>query len=214
MKDTSIRRLTGMFGVGAATLLLLQTPLYFMYSGAPPDWNVLTRILLSLFGCALFIVFLAGFRHLICQANPRYEWVSTLAFGAGLMYVAVIMVSQSLEAGAAIVSDVPVDPTVAGPLAPGQFLMYGSIGRLITALFLTAAGFAIGRTRVLPAWTAWVAYVIALFNLAFVPSMYFGPDAARFYSAVGWGATAFAASFLFYWVLAVSIVATRSARSG
>ena len=32
---------------------------------------------------------------------------------------------------------------------------------------------------------AWLAFLIALINLAFVPAMFFGYDAAQFYSAVG-----------------------------
>ncbi|OHV34063.1 hypothetical protein CC117_22455 [Parafrankia colletiae] len=192
-------------------LLLAQTPLYFMYSGAPPDWNVLTRILLSLFGCAFLIAFLVGFWNILRHADPTLDWVATTALCAGLVYVTGVLVSQSLEAGTVIVSEVPVDPTVDGPLAPGQFLLYGATGRTMTALFLVASGFAVSRTRLLHSWVGATAYLLAAANLAFVPSVFFGSDAADFYSAVGWGATAFAASFLMFWVLAVGIAILRLA---
>ena len=52
-------------------------------------------------------------------------------------------------------SRVPVDPTVDGVLAPGQFLLFGSIGRLMTTLFLSALGFAILRGRLI-ASLAWL----------------------------------------------------------
>jgi hypothetical protein len=39
-----------------------------------------------------------------------------------------------------------------------------------------------------------------------VPSIYFGGNPENFYSAVGWGTTAFAGSLVLYWVIAVSII--------
>ena len=101
-------------------------------------------------------------------------------------------------------------PTVDGVLAPGQFLMFGSIGRLMTTLFLSASGFAILRGRLMPAWLGWLAWIIAVVNLAFVPAMFFGPDAAQFYSAVGWGTTATAPCLVLCWILIVSIILIRT----
>ena len=77
---------------------------------------------------------------------------------------------------------------------------------------LLAAGFAVIRTQIAPRWLGYAAYVIALFNLVFVPSMYFGKDAAVFYSAIGWGNSASCASFLAYWILAIGIVLLRRPR--
>ena len=61
-------------------------------------------------------------------------------------------------------------------------------------------------------WLGYAAYVIAVFNLAFVPSIYFGSDATRFYSALGWGNSAFCGSFVAYWIIAVGIVMLRRPR--
>jgi hypothetical protein len=183
-----------------------------MYSGAPPDWNVLTRILLSVCGSTILIAFLAEFRQVVRQSNPEYDWVATVAFAAGLVWLTLGLVAQSMEAGTAIASVIPIDPTIEGPLAPGQFLMWGAIGRLMSALFLSAAGVSILRTRLMPLWTGRLAYAIALVNLAFVPSMHFGADAALFYSAVGWGTTATAPGLVLCWILAASVVMVRNPR--
>jgi hypothetical protein len=110
--------------------------------------------------------------------------------------------------------DGTLDPTTDGPLAHGNILIHGPIKRLLTAILLLAAGFAVVRSRVVPVWMGRAAYVIALFNLAFVPSIYFGKDATQFYSALGWGNTAFCASFLAYWVVAVAIALLRRPRTG
>jgi len=101
------------------------------------------------------------------------------------MWLTFSMVAQSMEAGTAIVSKIPIDPTVDGVLAPGQFLLWGAIGRLMTTLFLSASGFAIWRGRLMPAWLAWLAFLIALINLVFVPAMFFGYDAVSFTAPSG-----------------------------
>ena len=88
--------------------------------------------------------------------------------------------------------------------------MFGSIGRLMTTLFLSASGFAILRGRLMPAWLGWLAWIIAVVNLAFVPAMFFGSDAAQFYSAVGWGTTATAPCLVLCWILIVSIILIRT----
>jgi hypothetical protein len=62
MNVMSLRRHTGIFGLIATIISLVQLPLYFMYPGAPPQWNVLTRIFFSIVGTSILIVFLCGFR--------------------------------------------------------------------------------------------------------------------------------------------------------
>jgi hypothetical protein len=210
MNVTSLRRYTGIFGLIAAVVSLMQLPLYFMYSGAPPQWNVLTRILVSIIGGSILIVFLCGFRLVIRAANPDLEWAATIVLVSGLMWLTFSSVAQSMEAGTAIVSKVPIDPTIDGALAPGQFLLWGSIGRAMTTLFLSASGVAILRGRLMPAWFGRLAWVLALVNFAFLPTMFFGPDAAQFYSAVGWGTTATIPALVICWILVASIILIRT----
>jgi hypothetical protein len=210
MSEFSLRRCTGMFGLLATLTSLIQLPLYFMYEGAPPQWDILTRVMVGIIGSSLLIVFLSGFRLIIRQASREMEWASTVALVSGLMWLTFSFVAQSMEAGTAIVSKIPIDPTVDGVLAPGQFLLFGSIGRLMTTLFLSASGFAILRGRLMPAWLGWLAWIIALVNLAFVPAMFFGSDAAQFYSAVGWGTTATAPCLVLCWILIAAIILVRT----
>jgi hypothetical protein len=214
MSGPIVSRFTAAMGLVAAVLFIGETPLYFLpaYSGSVPTWNVLTRNLIGVIALIFLLLFLAGFRQLVRRASPEDEWVAGLAFSAGLLLTAITMVAKSLESGSSLASTVPIDPTTQGPLAPGEFLLYGGFGRLVTALLLAAAGFALLRTGILPRWTGWTAYVFAVLNLAFVPAMYFGKDAAEFYTAQGWGTTALSASLIAYWVLAVSIVLLKNAR--
>jgi hypothetical protein len=48
MNETFARRLTSLAGIAATAALIIEVPLYFIYSGPPPDANVLTRLLRDL----------------------------------------------------------------------------------------------------------------------------------------------------------------------
>ncbi|WP_431984853.1 hypothetical protein [Streptomyces qinglanensis] len=210
MDDFRIRKLTGLCGITAGVLAAVSVPLYFVYSGAPPASNVLARILLNILTCGALLVFLAGLRHLIRGAGTGFEWLASLVSGSGLAYVTVTLVAASIEAGTVL--EHPggtMDPTVDGTLAHANMLLHGSVARLLTAVLLMAAGYAILRSGVLPRWTGRLAYAVSAVNLAFVPSLFFGTAAADFYSAVGWGNTAMTAALVVYWALAVGIVVMR-----
>jgi hypothetical protein len=208
MDERLVRRLTGISGLTAGVIGTALGLLYFMYSGAPPTWNVLTRNLLNMLTVGAIIVFLAGLRALIRRADAAYDWLASLVFGAGMVYAAINLVKISLEGGVVLgAPDGALDPTTDGPLAHANILMHGPIDRLVTALLLTAAGHAILRTRALPRWAARSAYALAAVNLVFVPSLYFGIDAAHFYSALRWGNTALTAGLFLYWAAAVGVAA-------
>ena len=214
MSHAQVRYITGLSGVAIAVLSTLVIPLYFMYSGPPPAWNVFTRDLVGLLTCAVLIVFFAGFSHLIRSAGAAYEWIASLMYGTGLLFVGVTLVAISLEAGVVFGSpNGTVDPTIDGPLADGNILIHGSIKRLLTVVFLVPSAYALLRTRMVPRWIGRAAYVIAAIDMVFVPSIYFGKDATQFYSAIGWGNSALVAALFGYWILAVGVTLLRKPRT-
>ena len=203
MNDRKVFRWTGAFGVVIFVLVLMEFPLWGV--GSPPHINdavansqyiakfkdvVLTRVLLDMCIVVSFVIFSAGFRHLIRMARPEYEWAATLAFGAGLLWMAVTLVADSLMGGAALDTlGGKADPTAIRALVEGALLMLnGPMAFVTTGLFLGAAGYATWATGALPRWTAWLAYVGAALCAASVPAMYGGAlDQTRFYNAMGWG---------------------------
>ena len=209
MSETLVRRLTGLAGIATGAALIVEVPLYFIYSGPPPDANVLARLLFGIVGLASLVVFVTAFRELVKQTHPTYEWAGSIAFAAGLAYATITLVSMGLEGGAVIAADHPIDPTID---VSGTYILYGSISRLLLALFLTTLGYVVSRTKLLPRWTGRSAYVLAGVNLAFVPSLFFGNTPAHFYAANGWGTTALMGAILSYWLLALGISVYRSAR--
>lgn len=212
MTEAPTRRYAGLFGIVASLFIVVQVPLYFLYSDAPPDWNILTRSLIGVVGCTIYIVFFIGLRYVVQNADPAYTWLATVLQSAGLLWVAMVFVPQSMEVGAAIAVDQDIDTTTEGPFAAAQYLMQGGIARLLMALFMIALGVAVFRLRLLPRWVGTSAYVLAAVNLAFVPAVFFGDDAADFYSAQGWGTTASMGMVWSLWTLAVSVSLLRSAR--
>ncbi|WP_326671673.1 hypothetical protein [Streptomyces sp. NBC_01257] len=208
MNETAVRRLTGYAGIAAAAAFIIEVPLYFLYSGPPPDTNVLARLLIGILALVFLLVFVTAFRELVKAVSPENEWAGNLAFVAGLVYSTITLVSSGLEAGAVIAADRPIDPTIT---VSGTYILYGSIGRLMLALFLAAVGCAVSRTNLLPPWTVRSAYVLAGLNLAFVPSLFFGNTPAHFYAANGWGTTALMGAVFSYWMLALGISVRRSA---
>jgi len=202
MNDLKVRRWTGAFGVAGFVVFLVALPLYFL--GPQPmarledtvqfsdsvsraSTFILTRATLAdplIMTCLL--VFLAGFRRLIRQARPDYEWASMLVFGAGLVVLTLELAGDALQGGAALDTSVKADPTVVRGLWEGSFVFYGAIGLIMSALLLASAGYAILGTSVLPRWTGWVAYASAVVNLVAAPSIFGGTDYTGFYTASGY----------------------------
>ncbi|WP_458247854.1 hypothetical protein [Streptomyces sp. MAI_2237] len=208
MNEVFARRLTGTAGIVAAVAFIVEVPLYFVYSGPPPDANVLSRLLLGIVGLTSLVLFVTAFRELVRRIHPDYEWAAALAFTTGLVYATIVLVSSGLEAGAVIAADRPIDPTIT---VSGTYILYGSISRLLLGLFLGTLGHVVTRTGLLPRWVGRSAYALAVINLAFVPSLFFGNTPAHFYAANGWGTTALMGALLSWWLLAVGISVYRSA---
>ncbi len=57
MTELSLRRYTGIFGLVATLISLTDIPLYFTYTGAPPKWDILTRVVVGIVSGAILIVF-------------------------------------------------------------------------------------------------------------------------------------------------------------
>jgi hypothetical protein len=202
MNDLKVQRWAGAFGVAGFVIFLLALPLYFLgpqpiarledsiqfaHSVSKASTFILTRATLAdplIMACLL--VFLAGFRRLIRQAQPDAEWVATLVFGAGLVVFTLELAGDALEGSAVLDTSVKADPSVVRGLMEGSFAFYGAIGLIMSALLLASAGYAIGESRVLPKWTGWVAFASAVVNLVAAPSIFGGTDYTGFYTATGW----------------------------
>ena len=162
---------------------------------------------------AFLIVFLACFRQLIDAARHELTWVADLAFGAGLVFVAVTLVGDAMEAGAALDTvGAAADPSAIRALTEGHMVMFGTIGCALLALVSAASGYVTLASNALPRWTGIVAVVVAGLNIVAFPTMFGGTSDRSFISAGGPGVAIFATFPWIAWVIAVGIVTIRGRR--
>ncbi|MFJ4601496.1 MULTISPECIES: hypothetical protein [Streptomyces] len=197
----------GRAGMAVAALSVPMVALYFVYSGPPPEWNVLTRSLLTLVTMAVLTVFGVALARLLPRDDTgRSTLVGQLTVVSLLTYVAVILFATSLEAGTPLAfPDRGMDPTTDGPLSAAMALAHGPIAHLWIAMFFlgfarAARQFTTAVSPVVPRWALRGAVVVGVVNLLAVPSLYFGMDATHFYAVNGWGADALVGLITLVWV--------------
>lgn len=211
-------RTAGRAGVLTGVLSVALVALYFVYSGPPPDWNVLTRSLLTLVICATLTVFAVALaRVLPIDQRGNRTLAGQLSIVSLLTYVAVILFATSLEAGTPLAyPGKSMDPTTDGPLAAAMALAHGPIAHLWIALFFLGLACVTARSsssRLVPRWTVRGTVVVAAVNLLAIPSLYFGMDAKNFYAINGWGADALVGLVTLVWVGCIGLGLLRAASS-
>ena len=210
---------TGIIGISLYVLVLLEIPLYFVYtptpSGTPPPNIILMRILVDLFICLGLVGFFSGFKSIITQLAPDFDWLVNFIFSCGLAFATVSFVADSIQAGGLWVANLnskPADPTAVGYGAEGALLIYGPINRLLNMSILFAGSTLILKTRLFPRWTAWLGFVVGIYNLSFVPTIFFMTTPLDFYSVNGWNIP-IAAGWFFLWILIISIFLLRKVKT-
>lgn len=199
MSEGKVRRWTAAFGIAGFIVFLAAMPLYFLGPPAimPQDAGFIDYVtktssyIVARAGLAdpllisCFLVFLAGYRYLIKQARSDYEWVSTLVFGAGLLYVALQLVGDALQAAGALAATTGADPSVVRALFEGSAPLYSAVGLIPEAFMLAFVGYTTIATGIVPRWTGWVAYVGAVIVLADAPAIYMGFNGLIYSGAIG-----------------------------
>jgi hypothetical protein len=202
-----IVKITGIFGILSFSTIPVSMVLYFMHKDVPPVWNVLLRTLISLFSLLFILIFFTGFQYILKNISQEYDWLITLMYSTVCICIGINFVAHSLEAGGVFNPDgIAIDATQDGLLAQGNYLLYGSISRLLMATYMIIISIITFGIKIFPVWTGWIALIIGIINIVFIPSMFFGTKTSAFYSAIGWGNSAFAASIFEIWILIISIL--------
>lgn len=177
--------------------------------------QIIIVILADTFVMAALIVFLGAFRHLVGHAQPQLDWIGSVMYGAGLVFVSVTLVGDALDAGTALdVWDQQPDASAIRALIEGHTLMFGSIGSVLLALVSATAAYLTIASAVVPRWTATLAGLTAISNLVWAPIAFGGTQPGSFLAAGGWGNALFAIFPWLLWVLFVGFAAVRGARPG
>ncbi len=207
-------------GMTVGVLSVVMVALYFVYSGPPPEWNVLTRSLLTLVIMAVLTAFgVAVARLLPRDGTGRRTIVGQLSIVSLLTYIAVILFATSLEAGTPMAfPGEAMDPTTDGPLAAAMALAHGPIAHMWIAMFFLGFARAAQQSTtttspIAPRWTLRGAIVVGVINLLAIPSLYFGTDATHFYAVNGWGADALVGLITLVWVGFIGLGIHRARRN-
>ncbi len=226
MTDQKIYRIAGISALAGFATVFIEFPFYLVRSLFPglaasdklADFaarnatNIMSCVFLDLIFLTLIMVFFAGVRHLIRQANPQHEWLASLFYGVGLVYVTLTFVADSLQASIVIDAfNAPADGVIIRAMLESTLLLYGSIALWLMALFMAILSYVTLLSGALPRWSAWVGYACALVCLAFVPTMFVHHvDMFGLYNPACLAAQAFASCFpLVTWMIVVGILMLR-----
>ncbi|HEY1210320.1 MAG TPA: hypothetical protein VGE85_13185 [Terracidiphilus sp.] len=224
MNDQKIYRIAGISALACIAVFFIEFPFYLVRTPFPglaasdklADFaaqnatNIMCCVFLDLIILTLFMIFFAGVRHLIRQA--KHEWLASLFFGVGLVYVTLTLVADSLQASTAIDAlNPPSDGVIIRAMMESMLLMYGAVALWLMALFMAILSYVTLASGALPRWSAWLGYGCALACLAFVPAMFVRHvDMLGFYNPAGLGVEAIANGFpLAVWMIAVGILMVR-----
>ncbi|TAL15026.1 hypothetical protein EPN95_00770 [Patescibacteria group bacterium] len=224
-KRLEVRVLTGFAAIAIAILMFTEF-LVKIAMGSRPSLGdgaalsdfitnnatqTLAIIIIDTLLMSCLIIFFAGFRQLIIRSKRELSWITDLAFGAGLVFVAVTLVGDAMDAGAALdtVGNYAADPSVLRALTEGHMLLFGSIGCILTALVTATFAYTTFASNAVSKWTGWVGYGVAVLNLLAVPTVFGGTSATSFFSAGGAAVTLLATFPFLAWVIVVGIVTIR-----
>ena len=183
-RSPDVKRLTGVAAIGVAALLITEFVLHQVV-GPRPELDqskalaeffvthhnmLLTIVLIDTVLMANIIVFLGGFRQIITHTRVDLQWIADITFGAGLVFVAITMVGDAMEAGSALdVVRLTPDASSIRALTEGHAVMFGATGCVLLAVISGSSAYTVIASRALPRWTGVVAWAVAglqIFGLA------------------------------------------------
>jgi hypothetical protein len=161
-------------GLYLTILLVLTRPLAPEYPSAAQVHGYLSDNTAKIFASAVlwgvaglfWISFLSGLRGVLRTAEGRTSRLSTAAFAGGILWLAMAWTAAPVEVGLATRLERGTDPSLYIALqdVAHWFVVYGFIG---IAVLAGATFLLVRRTRILPAWLAWISMVTALTSLLF-----------------------------------------------
>lgn len=226
MRKESIYRCAGACGLLSIFLFCSEIPMYIARGPFPTTFapgltayaarnagNMAIVVVVDLLACALLLLFLAGFRNLIGETQPRFMWLATQIFGAGVAFCGLRLLADLLQGSIGFnVLAGNTDPSLIRAFLSDPSSTFGTLGLIFSAISLAAASYIARASRTLPRFTTGLGYFAALLCVVLIP---FAQDAAHNSAQLlhpgVWGATgvAVAGAPVALWVFAVAIAMFR-----
>jgi hypothetical protein len=126
--------------------------------------ELLAQSLLFVLSAGAYLWFFGSLRSFLLRAEGETGRLSSVAFGAGVVWAGLQMVFQGVQVALAMGSDGEVDPALAGMLGDLAYAL-SVIAYVPMAVLLAAVALVSLRTRAFPAWLGWLSAVAAATNL-------------------------------------------------
>ena len=125
--------------------------------------TILSGAFIFMLGSLFFLIFIGALRVRLVRAESESAFLSAIAFGAGLVVVALtLLIPGPNLAGALAEDDLTPEAAQALTVVDDAFFVGAE---LAAALLLVATGLAILRYGALPRWLAWISFLFALWLL-------------------------------------------------
>jgi hypothetical protein len=125
--------------------------------------TILSGAFIFMLGSLFFLIFIGALRVRLVRAESESAFLSAIAFGAGLVVVALtLLIPGPNLAGALAKDDLTPEAAQALTVVDDAFFVGAE---LAAALLLVATGLAILRYGALPRWVAWISFLFALWLL-------------------------------------------------
>jgi hypothetical protein len=125
--------------------------------------TILSGAFIFMLGSLFFLIFIGALRVRLVRAESESAFLSAIAFGAGLVVVAMtLLIPGPNLAGALAEDDLTPEAAQALTVVDDAFFVGAE---LTAALLLIATGLAILRYGALPRWVAWISFLFALWLL-------------------------------------------------
>ncbi len=167
------------------------------FANNPPTAQTWMGVYIELVGLVLFVFFLGSLYGVLRRAEGEGGWLSAVAFGGGLLSVAVKLASAPAVIAAYYRASEGLDPQLAAALVDMNNASF-VVTWATNAVLLAATAIVVIGTGALPRWVGWMAAVLSAGLLVG--------------AAVPTSGGAFLPMLLFMiWILATSVVLIRRA---
>jgi hypothetical protein len=198
MPNLQLTRWTAIAGITGTVIQIAAFAVFLFIAGSPPRGEaqlaaflasgnnpLQTSFLLFFAAFGVWFVFFAGLRSLMVEARSGLEYLATAVFGLGAAVMTQGFIFIGMEAAAAANALTRPDNSVIYSMYMGGSILDGTPVAATIVCLLGLAGWAIYRSRLLPAWAAWLSWIMAAVTAATLPALYQGDDLSGIYSADG-----------------------------
>ncbi|MCZ7571676.1 MAG: hypothetical protein M5U01_24260 [Ardenticatenaceae bacterium] len=126
--------------------------------------ELLAQSLMFVLSAGVYLWFFGSLRSFLLRAEGGTGTLSTVAFGAGVIWAGIQMVFQSAQVALAMGASGDIGPALAGMVSDLIYAL-SVIAYVPMTMMLAAVAVVSLRTRVFPAWLGWLSAVIAAADL-------------------------------------------------